>query len=270
MLCGFLHPYDINPLGAITIKFIGTVYIIEDQNTTLGLIQEEIIQHMKILAGVAYIKSGNLIHNYGDILPLVLRGGETPDNIFDYNNIDLCTDLFNTLEEQAINIKDYEDLFKIYKSAETYYFLNYVSTGSDDALAKYNDVVGKLLELDPSGEILSSHIINPGDSSVLDKYIEVAENKLSEIKFGADPFAFSLLKYDLGTNYLYRTLHRDKLGDITNANLDYENARKCYSTALLYFKQENKYIFEEIQRMQDLITERLSTNNPEVIFFSSW
>lgn len=259
-----IDPYTtLNDLGQAVIQFIGSVYIIEDQNAALKLIPEDKIQHMKILAGIAYIESGNLMYNFGDIVPFVLSGGEahTRRLIYAYNDVDLCADLFNELENVAVDIKNYEDLAQVYKSAETYFYLNYVTTGSDSVLAKYNEIIEKLLELDPSGDILSSRIIETGDSFVLDKYIENTENKLSEITFGSNPFAFSLLKYKLGTHYLDRALFRDKLGDAINAKLDYENAMRCYNTALLYFVQENSGIFEEIHRMQNLITEKLSTLN---------
>lgn len=253
----------LDDLGRVVIQFIGSAYIIDDQNATLKLIPEDIIQHMKILTGIAYIEFGNLMYNFGDIVPFVLNDGETHTRrlIYAYNDIDLCADLFNELENVAVNIKNYEDLAKVYKSAETYFYLNYVTTGSDSVLAKYNEIIEKLLGLDPSGDILNSRIIETRDSFVLDKYIENAENKLSGITFGSNPFAFSLLKYKLGTHYLDRALFRDKLGDTIDAKLDYENAMRCYNTALLYFDQENSSIFEEIQRMQILITKKLSVLN---------
>lgn len=256
-----IDPYTVlDDLSMAAIQFISTVYIIEAQNSTLELIPEDQIQHMKILAGVAYIEFGNLMYNFGDIVPLVLRdeATDTPHIIYVYDDVDICADLFNTLENAAVNIKNYEDLAKVYKSAETYYYLKYVSNNSDDLLVKYEEIIEKLLELDPSGDILSSRIIETGNSFILDKYIENTENRLSKMTFMSDPFAFSLLKYKLGTHYQDRASFRDKLGDVMNAKLDYESARKCYNTALLYFTQENAGIFEDIHRMQDIIIERLS------------
>lgn len=246
----------LNDLGQATIQLMGSVYIIESENAALKLIPEDKIQHMKILAGVAYIEYGNLMYNFGDILPVILYD-EEERIVYTYSDVNLCADLFSTLEGVAADIKNYEDLVKVYKSAETYFYLNYVTTSSDDILMKYNEIIEKLLALDPSGDILSSRIVETGNSFILDKYIANVESKLSEIAFESNPFAFSLLKYKLGTHYLNRALFRDKLGDVINAKLDYESAKKCYNTALLYFNQENMGIFEEIHRMQNLITERL-------------
>ena len=137
---------------------MGSVYIIESENAALKLIPEDKIQHMKILAGVAYIEYGNLMYNFGDILPVILYD-EEERIVYTYSDVNLCADLFSTLEGVAADIKNYEDLVKVYKSAETYFYLNYVTTSSDDILMKYNEIIEKLLALDPSGDILSSRIV---------------------------------------------------------------------------------------------------------------
>lgn len=244
-----------------TTQFISCVHIIEDQNKSTGLISDDLIQHMKVLAGTSYIETGNLLFNFGGMLPLLLSGGADGGSYYIYDSIDFCIDLFRKLEDASIEIKNYEDLVKVYKSAETYFYLKYVSNGSNDSLIKYNEFIEKLLELDPSGEILTPYTFETGNGIVLDKYIENAERKLTDITLGNDPLGFSLLKYKLGTHYLTRALYCDDIGDYENAKMDFENADRCYTSALLYFNKEHAGIFDEITRNQALISEMLSRLN---------
>ena len=244
-----------------TTQFISCVHIIEDQIKNTGLISDDLLQHMKVLAGTSYIETGNLLFNFGGMLPLLLSGGADGGSYYIYDSVDLCFDLFGKLEDVSIEIKNYEDLVKVYKSAETYFYLNYVSNGSNDCLIKYNEFVEKLLELDPSGEILTPYTFETGNGIVLDKYIENAERKLADITLGNDPLGFSLLKYKLGTHYFTRALYCDDIGDYENAKIDYENANRCYTSALFYFNKEHAGIFDEITRNQALISEKLSRLN---------
>lgn len=254
-----INPYD--NLCLTTCNFIANVHIIEDQNADLGLIPEDEIQHMKICAGVAYIKSGNLLFDFGGMQPIILTNDNASMLGYYYSAVDICSNLFSTMEGAAINIKNYEDLVNVYKSAETYYYLNYIAGGNNDVLIKYNEYVDKLLEMDPSGDGLAPYLIEAGNGAILDEYIEKTEGKLSNMTLGEDPFSFSMMKYLLGTQYKDRASFREESGDITNAKLDYENANRCFSSALLYFTQEQKGIFENIQRLQVVINERLSALN---------
>lgn len=241
-----------------TTQFVSCAHIIEDQNTNQNLIPNYLIQHMKIRAAIAYVETGNLIHDFATMLPIILHGGRTEGAIYMYDDLALCIDLLDELEKQAIEIENYEDLYLIYKAAETYFYLDYISTGSNESLIKYNEYIDKLIALDPSGDLLSPYIIETGNELILGRYIEKAENRLSEMTFAEDPFSFSLLKYKLGTHYLDRALYYDEIGERENAKSDYESAKKCYNSALIYFTKEKEGISDVIDRQLALVIEKLA------------
>lgn len=240
-----------------TTQFVSCVHIIEDQNTNQNLIPDYLIQHMKIRAAIAYVETGNLIHDFATMLPIILSGGRTEGAIYMYDDLALCIELLEGLENKAIEIENYEDLYLIYKAAETYFYLDYISNGSNESLTKYNEYIDKLIALDPSGDLLSPYIIETGNELILDKYIENAENKLSEMTFAEDPFSFSLLKYKLGTHYLDRALFYDEMGEHENAKSDFESAKKCFDSALVYFNENKEGISNVIIGSLALVIEKL-------------
>lgn len=254
-----INPYDaFDMLSSTTTNFIANVRIIEDQNAKLGLIPEDTIKHMLIRAGVAYIESGNLLFDLGGMLPIFLTTDDSKTLGYCYSWVDICSVMFSALEKAAVDIKNYEDLVMVYKSAEYYYYLNYIAEANGDILVKYNEYVDKLLGMGSSEANLVPHFLEVGDGAILDEYIKKTEDKLSNMTFGEDPFNFSMMKYSLGTQYMDRALFHEESGDIINAKLDYKSAKNCFSSALIYFTQEQKGIFEDIQMRQLVIDEKLS------------
>lgn len=255
-----INPNDaLDELCLVTTKFIEDVHTIEEQNAEFDIIPKDTIQHMKIRAGVAYIESGNLLHEYGGMVPICLAKDDSGIPDYNYSAIDTCADLFRTMERTAIEIKDYEDLVMVYKSAQYYYYLNYIAEGNNEVLNKYNEYFEKLQEMDSSGDSLCSYYYAMGNGAILGETIEKTEEKLSKMEFDEDPFSFSMMKYSLGTLYMDRALFYEVVGDITNAKLDYKSAKKCFSSALIYFTRKQKGIFEDIQMRQLAIDEKLST-----------
>ena len=241
-----------------TSQFVATVHIIQDENADLCLVPEDEIQYMILRGSLAYIRSGNLMFDYGGMPPILLSGGSVSIPPYFYSEMDQCSILLRSMEQIATENNHYEELFDTYKVAETYFFLKYISGGVQNALVKYDEYVDKLQALNPSGSNLTPYVVEPGNDVILSKYIDQTEQKLSEMTFGKNPFGFSMLCCQLGSLYMERARAREESGDITNAGLDYENANKNFNTALIYFGKENRGIFEMLQQNKAKITDRLS------------
>lgn len=262
-----INEEEIAQLSAVTNElFISSAFftscteLIADLNEEHCFIPEETICHMRICGILAYMETGNKINDFEEMAKMVTYGGKYIEGILlDYKNFEYNCNLFQELERKATSIRNYDDLVNIYEAEEEYFYRYYVSQDSEEALSMYQAVIEKMMNIDQSGSLINPCTISTGNGFVLDHFISTTEKKLNEMTIMDDAFGFCLLHYKLGTHYMSRAMYTYENGDFENCESDFIEADRHFETALLYFSEDTKGIYEAIVSDRDLIQGYLSS-----------
>lgn len=249
----------INDLLFESAKFVTMVCVVEDQCDETNLITPEILQHWRTVATLAYIDYGNLVAPFDSIPPLYTSGSDYFfGGCLDYENLELCYQLFAEMERDAIAQHNYYDLENIYASAESYFFSYYLYRADEQALTYYDEFLGKWLKYDPSGFSIPPHLALTDNVDVMNKILTLIEDEYTDAMLLENPFLYGLSHYRIGSCYLAYADACVATNAYDDALAKYETALQFLNSALLYFSEKHEYIYASIISEIEYISEQIS------------